>query len=84
MQYLRNSVGPGVPPQRAEQDEPLVTNLVAACNQLAKACDSYAGHGQDAKRKVEQHHLDPSTFSFNMPWDQALFGSNGCTEVTAG
>ncbi|MFB7741029.1 hypothetical protein [Streptomyces sp. NPDC056132] len=71
-----------MPPQRAEQDEPLVTSLGAACNQLAKAGDSYAGHGQDAKRKVEQHHLDPLTF--NMPWDQALFGSNGCTEVTAG
>uniref|UniRef100_A0AAU2VGK6 Outer membrane channel protein CpnT-like N-terminal domain-containing protein n=1 Tax=Streptomyces sp. NBC_00003 TaxID=2903608 RepID=A0AAU2VGK6_9ACTN len=74
-QYFRNSVGLGVPPQRAQQDEPLVTNLVAACNQLAKACDSYAGHAQDAKRKIQQHHLDP--FTFDMPWDQPMFGGNG-------
>ncbi|MFE3187120.1 restriction endonuclease fold toxin-2 domain-containing protein [Streptomyces violascens] len=74
-QYFRNSVGLGVPPQRAQQDEPLVTNLVAACNELAKACDSYAGHVQDAKRKIQQHHLDP--LAFDMPWDQPMFGGNG-------
>lgn len=63
------------PPERAQENEPLVTNLVAACNQLAKACDRYADHVVDAKRKIQQHQADP--FTFDMPWDQPMFGGNG-------
>ncbi|WP_329396572.1 restriction endonuclease fold toxin-2 domain-containing protein [Streptomyces melanogenes] len=73
--YFKNSVGTGCPPALAREDEPLVTNLVAACNQLAKACDRYADHVQDAKLKIQQHHADP--FTFDMPWNQPMFGGNG-------
>ncbi|MFK8905444.1 restriction endonuclease fold toxin-2 domain-containing protein [Streptomyces sp. YS-3] len=73
--YFRASVGLGVPPQQAQSDEPLVMNLIAACNQLAKACDRYADHVEDAKLKIQFHKDDPLTF--DMPWHQPVFGGNG-------
>ncbi|WP_331721345.1 hypothetical protein [Streptomyces sp. NBC_00212] len=73
--YFSACVGLGVPPERAQQDELLVSNLVAACTQLAKACDRYADHVNAAKEKIRQHKMDP--FTFDMPWDQPMFGGNG-------
>ncbi|MEV8526133.1 restriction endonuclease fold toxin-2 domain-containing protein [Streptomyces sp. NPDC052000] len=73
--YFASCVGFGIPPERAQQDEPLVLNLVAACTQLAKACDRYADHVDAAKEKIRQHKMDP--FTFDMPWDQPMFGGNG-------
>ncbi|MEU4348992.1 restriction endonuclease fold toxin-2 domain-containing protein [Streptomyces sp. NPDC023838] len=73
--YFKNSVGLGCPPARAQEDEPLVANLVAACTQLAKACDRYAEHVESATKKIAQHKSDP--FTFDMPWHQPMFGGNG-------
>ncbi|MFH8616829.1 restriction endonuclease fold toxin-2 domain-containing protein [Streptomyces sp. NPDC017979] len=73
--YFKNCVGMACPPERAQQDEPLVVNLVAACNQLAKACDRYADHVEAAKESIRQHQSD--LFKVDMPWDQPLFGGNG-------
>ncbi|MFE4173334.1 hypothetical protein ACFRR7_14990 [Streptomyces sp. NPDC056909] len=59
----------------AQEDEPLMVNLVAACTQLAKACDRYADHVEAAKEKILQHQTD--LFEMDMPWDQPMFGGNG-------
>ncbi|WP_208545371.1 hypothetical protein [Streptomyces sp. Tu 2975] len=73
--YVKYFIGLTCPPAKAEVDEPLVTNLVAACSQLAKACDRYADHVEAAKEKIQQHHND--LFAVDMPWDQPMFGANG-------
>jgi hypothetical protein len=73
--YVKHFVGLTCPPAKAEVDEPLVTNLVAACSQLAKACDRYADHVEAAKEKIQQHHND--LFAVDMPWDQPMFGASG-------
>ncbi|MEU6809781.1 restriction endonuclease fold toxin-2 domain-containing protein [Streptomyces sp. NPDC046831] len=73
--YFAAFVGFGDPPEQAQQDETLVANLVAACNQLAKACDRYADHVEAAKRRITEHRADP--FHIDMPWDQPMFGGNG-------
>ncbi|MGM9381574.1 restriction endonuclease fold toxin-2 domain-containing protein [Streptomyces antibioticus] len=73
--YFMAFVGFAEPPERAQQDETLVANLVAACNQLAKACDRYADHVETAKQKITQNNLD--LFHVEMPWDQPMFGGNG-------
>ncbi|MFF9351431.1 restriction endonuclease fold toxin-2 domain-containing protein [Streptomyces sp. NPDC014734] len=74
-QYVKYSVGLTCPPAKAQDDEPLVTNLVAACTQIAKACDRYADHVSEAKEKITQHKTD--LFAVDMPWDQPMFGGNG-------
>ncbi|MFE1882326.1 restriction endonuclease fold toxin-2 domain-containing protein [Streptomyces diastatochromogenes] len=74
-QYFKAFVGFGEPPDEAQQDETLVANLVAACSQLAKACDRYADHVEAAKRRITQDRVDP--FHVDMPWDQPMFGGNG-------
>ncbi|MFH8926060.1 restriction endonuclease fold toxin-2 domain-containing protein [Streptomyces pristinaespiralis] len=73
--YVKHFVGLTCPPAKAEADEPLVTNLVAACSQLAKACDRYADHVEAAKERIQQHQND--LFTVDMPWDQPMFGANG-------
>ncbi|MFI6053689.1 restriction endonuclease fold toxin-2 domain-containing protein [Streptomyces violascens] len=73
--YFKGFVGFAPPPERAQQDEPLVANLVAACMLLAKACDRYADHVEDAKKKIQQDKLD--LFHVTMPWDSPMFGGNG-------
>ncbi|WP_351237422.1 restriction endonuclease fold toxin-2 domain-containing protein [Streptomyces sp. NPDC002133] len=73
--YVKHCVGLTCPPAKAQEDEPLVTNLVAACTQLAKACDRYAEHVEAAKEKIRYHQNDP--FAVDMPWDQPMFGANG-------
>ncbi|MEU8500547.1 restriction endonuclease fold toxin-2 domain-containing protein [Streptomyces lavendulae] len=73
--YFKHSVGLTCPPAKAQQDEPLVTNLVAACSQLAKACARYADHVEAAKAKIQDHKN--SLFEVDMPWDTPMFGANG-------
>ena len=73
--YFQGFVGFAAPPERAQQDEPLVANLVAACTQLAKACERYADHVEAAKRKIIRDQADP--FHVDMPWDSPMFGGNG-------
>lgn len=73
--YFNLFAGFAPPPERADPDETLVANLVSACNQLAKACDRYADHVEEAKRKITQHHAD--LLSVDMPWDSPMFGGNG-------
>ncbi len=73
--YFKGFVGFGPPPERAQQDETLVANLVAACHQLAKACDRYADHVESAKKKIQQDQMDP--LHVTMPWDSPMFGGNG-------
>ncbi len=74
-QYFRRTVGFGDPPERAQEDEPLVANLVAACTQLAKACEQYADHIDAALRVALAHKADP--FRIDAPWDAPMFGGNG-------
>ncbi|MFG3208074.1 restriction endonuclease fold toxin-2 domain-containing protein [Streptomyces sp. NPDC048192] len=73
--YFKNFVGFAAPPEQASPDETLVANLVAACNQLAKACDQYADHVERAQRQI----LDDKAniFHVDMPWDSPMFGGNG-------
>ncbi|WP_455248315.1 hypothetical protein [Streptomyces xantholiticus] len=73
--YVKHFVGLTCPPAKAEVDEPLVTNLVAACSQLAKACAPYTDHVEAAKEKIQHHQND--LFAVDMPWDQPMFGANG-------
>ncbi|WP_435973574.1 hypothetical protein [Streptomyces sp. Qhu_M48] len=73
--YVKHNVGLTCPPAKAEEGEPLVTNLVAACTQIAKACDRYAKHVEATKEKIAQRKLD--FFAVDMPWDQPMFGGNG-------
>ncbi|WP_030345508.1 restriction endonuclease fold toxin-2 domain-containing protein [Streptomyces sp. NRRL S-1022] len=73
--YFKGFVGFAAPPERAHPDEPLVANLVAACTQLAKACERYADHVEAAKRQITKDRVDP--FHVDMPWDSPMFGGNG-------
>jgi hypothetical protein len=73
--YFKAFVGFAAPPDQAHPEETLVGNLVAACNQLAKACDQYADHVEAAKKKITQDQMDP--FHIDMPWDSPMFGGNG-------
>ncbi|MFC9534305.1 restriction endonuclease fold toxin-2 domain-containing protein [Streptomyces sp. NPDC056975] len=73
--YFANTVGFICPSDRTHEDDPLVANLVGACMQLAKACDRYADHVDDAKGKITQHKTD--LFRVDMPWDSPMFGGNG-------
>lgn len=73
--YFKHHVGFAFPPAKAQQDEPLVTNLVAACTQLAKACDRYAEHVAVAKVRIQDHKNE--LFRLDIPWDQPMFGGNG-------
>lgn len=73
--YFKDFVGFSAAPEQANPQETLVANLVAACNQLAKACDQYADHVEAAKRQI----LDDKAniFHVDMPWDSPMFGGNG-------
>ncbi|MEY2229270.1 hypothetical protein [Streptomyces sp. BF23-19] len=73
--YFKHCVGLTCPPAKAQQDEPLVTNLVAGCSQLAKACARYADHVEAAKAKIRDHKND--LFEVDMP------GTRPCSEPTA-
>jgi hypothetical protein len=73
--YFAGFVGFAAPPSEAQQDETLVANLVAACHQLAKACDRYADHVEAAKKQIQQHDVD--LFHVDAPWDSPMFGGNG-------
>ncbi|MFF0425563.1 restriction endonuclease fold toxin-2 domain-containing protein [Streptomyces sp. NPDC004520] len=73
--YFKTSVGLTCPPSQVQEDEPLVANLVAACNEIAKACDRYAEHVEAAEKAIQQHKLD--LFAVDLPWDSPLFGGNG-------
>ncbi|MFE3599780.1 restriction endonuclease fold toxin-2 domain-containing protein [Streptomyces sp. NPDC059142] len=73
--YFKNCVGFTGPPAQAQQDEPLVANLVAASQELAKACDRYAEHVEAALWKIREHRLD--LMAVDMPWDSPMFGGNG-------
>ena len=73
--YFKGFVGFEPPPQEAHPHETLVANLVAACHQLAKACDSYAGHVEAAKKTIQQHQRDP--LHVDAPWNSPMFGGNG-------
>ncbi|MFE0452291.1 WXG100 family type VII secretion target [Streptomyces sp. NPDC058914] len=75
--YFKAFVGFAEPPERAQQDETLVANLIAACNQLAKACDRYADHVEAAKQKIIENDLDP--FHFEMPWDSRCSAATATT-----
>ncbi|GAA2317511.1 hypothetical protein OKJ48_25580 [Streptomyces kunmingensis] len=72
--YFAGFVGFAAPPDNAQQDETLVANLVAACNQLAKACDQYADHVDAAKEKIRQHQTGPH---LDNPFKSPMFGGNG-------
>ncbi|MFG2594943.1 restriction endonuclease fold toxin-2 domain-containing protein [Streptomyces sp. NPDC048462] len=74
-QYFNGFVGRTCPPQYAQEDEPLVANLVAACTQLATACDQYADHVEAALKTILQHQAD--LFRIEAPWDSPMFGGNG-------
>ncbi|MFF0572321.1 restriction endonuclease fold toxin-2 domain-containing protein [Streptomyces sp. NPDC004041] len=73
--YFKMSVGLTCPPGQVQEEEPLVANLVAACNEIAKACDRYAEHVEAAESAIRQHKLD--LFAMDMPWDSPMFGGNG-------
>ncbi|MFH8839677.1 hypothetical protein [Streptomyces sp. NPDC017868] len=73
--YFKTSVGLTCPPSQVQEDEPLVANLVTACNEIAKACDRYAEHVEAAEKAIQQHKLD--LFAVDLPWDSPLFGGNG-------
>ncbi|MFJ2391172.1 restriction endonuclease fold toxin-2 domain-containing protein [Streptomyces sp. NPDC087843] len=73
--YFAGFVGFAAPPDQAQQDETLVANLVAACSQLAKACDQYADHVESAKKRIQQNDMDP--FHIDAPWNSPMFGGNG-------
>ncbi|MGW1165615.1 restriction endonuclease fold toxin-2 domain-containing protein [Streptomyces sp. NPDC002550] len=73
--YFKGFVGFAAPPEQAHADEPLVANLVAACTQLAKACDRYADHVESAKVKIADDRAN--IFHVDMPWDSPMFGGNG-------
>lgn len=73
--YFKGFVGFAAPPEQAHPHEPLVANLVAACTQLAKACERYADHVEAANRQITEDRVDP--FHVDMPWDSPMFGGNG-------
>ena len=73
--YFNGFVGRTCAPQYAQEDEPLVANLVAACAQLATACDQYADHVDAALKVIQQHQSE--LFRIDAPWDAPVFGGNG-------
>ncbi|MEU1376858.1 restriction endonuclease fold toxin-2 domain-containing protein [Streptomyces triculaminicus] len=73
--YFRNTIGFGDPPEHAQEHEPLVANLVAACMQLSKACEKYADHIEHANIQILNHKAEP--FRIEAPWDSPIFGGNG-------
>ncbi|MBT2385615.1 hypothetical protein J7E86_18945 [Streptomyces sp. ISL-11] len=73
--YFKHTVGFDEPPSQAQQDEPLVGNLVAACHQLAKACDKYADHIEAALVQILTNKAEP--FRIDPPWKSPIFGGNG-------
>ncbi|HZH27327.1 MAG TPA: hypothetical protein VEY95_09100, partial [Azospirillaceae bacterium] len=73
--YFKAFVGFTEPPEQAQPSETLVANLVAACNQIAKACDRYADHVEAAKQKITQNNLDPSA--------SRCLGTSRCSAETA-
>lgn len=73
--YFKRCVGFDDPPPKAQSDETLVANLVAACLQIAKACDRYADHVEDAKRAIVRHKAD--IFASDNPFNAPMFGGNG-------
>ncbi|SHN18724.1 restriction endonuclease fold toxin-2 domain-containing protein [Actinacidiphila paucisporea] len=68
-------IGFDPPPTLAQQDETLVANLVAACDQLAQACLQYAAHIEQALQTIRQDQLNP--FHSESPLHSPLFGGNG-------
>ncbi len=72
--YFRRSVGFASPPETANESETLMANLVAACSQLAKACDKYAEHIDDAIRQIELDRIDLFGIEISSP---PMFGGNG-------
>ncbi|WUH91652.1 hypothetical protein OG900_17100 [Streptomyces sp. NBC_00433] len=68
-------VGFSPPPALAQQDEPLVANVVAACDQLAQACLQYASHIDQALSAIAHDKANP--FHMDAPWSDPLFGGNG-------
>ncbi|GAV40237.1 hypothetical protein Saa2_03125 [Streptomyces acidiscabies] len=73
--YFQGFVGFAAPPERAHPDETLVANIAAACTQLAKACERYADHVEEAKKKILQDRTD--LFHIDLPWNSPMFGGNG-------
>lgn len=73
--YFKNTIGFGDPPEHAQEHEPLVANLVAACMQLSKACEKYADHIEHANIQILNHKAEP--FRIEAPWDSPMLGGNG-------
>ncbi|WP_431980168.1 restriction endonuclease fold toxin-2 domain-containing protein [Streptomyces qinglanensis] len=73
--YFRRCIGFSPPPGRAQADETLVVNLVAACLQLAKACDKYADHVDSAYKQISADSLNP--LHMDNPFDNPRWGGNG-------
>ncbi|MEV4505121.1 restriction endonuclease fold toxin-2 domain-containing protein [Streptomyces klenkii] len=73
--YFKHTVGFSDPPDRAQEHEPLVANLVAACHQISKACDKYADHIDAALRRILTNKAEP--FRIEAPWDSPILGGNG-------
>ncbi|MCZ1014385.1 restriction endonuclease fold toxin-2 domain-containing protein [Streptomyces noursei] len=73
--YFRRNIGTGHAPVQAQADEPLMANLVAACRQLANACESYGDHIETALAAIDVHKAD--FFRLDLPWEQPMFGGNG-------
>ncbi|MDI6408153.1 restriction endonuclease fold toxin-2 domain-containing protein [Streptomyces albus] len=73
--YFKRCVGFAAPPNRAQAEEPLVANLVAACHQLAKACDKYAEHVDKAYKQIGMDNSN--IFHVDNPFDNPRWGGNG-------
>ncbi|MFE4018020.1 restriction endonuclease fold toxin-2 domain-containing protein [Streptomyces sp. NPDC059101] len=73
--YFKRNIGTGHAPAQAQADEPLMANLVAACRQLANACETYADHIETALAAIDVHKAD--VFRLDLPWEQPMFGGNG-------
>ncbi|MFG2832503.1 restriction endonuclease fold toxin-2 domain-containing protein [Streptomyces sp. NPDC048434] len=73
--YFKRCIGAGTPPSQAQEDEPLIANIVAACTQLANACENYADHIDSALAAIDVHSAD--FFRVDLPWEQPLLGGNG-------
>ncbi|MFF9153300.1 restriction endonuclease fold toxin-2 domain-containing protein [Streptomyces sp. NPDC014846] len=73
--YFSDSIGFVCPSDQAHPEDPLFANLVGACMQLAKACERYADHVEEARQKILEHRVD--LFAIDMPWDSPMFGGNG-------
>ncbi|MGI5353053.1 restriction endonuclease fold toxin-2 domain-containing protein [Streptomyces sp. CA-250714] len=73
--YFKRCVGFTAPPDRAQAEETLVANLVAACHQLAKACDKYAGHVDKAYQQISADNSN--VFHVDNPFDNPRWGGNG-------